>query len=191
MNAVRWFLLGVLAVAVAVALLLQREVNKNLRSEIAQLREDRAEMARLRAEHEKLLAAQPPTADLERLRADRVALDRLRGEIAKMREHADQTEKRLNEKPREAAKPAAALVLPLRFERNGTVSSGGNVMELAAVKSRFAGLKKGDVVEVRISSESGVPAQAIKAAMEDVREATDDLGLRLRLNVESEGPTAP
>lgn len=90
MAVLRWFFLGLLAAAVAVALLVQHESNENLRGEIALLRAEQRELAQLETEHERLRAAQISPAELERLRADRVALHRLRAEIDAMRERTKQ-----------------------------------------------------------------------------------------------------
>lgn len=96
MAAVRWFLLGMLAVTTGLGLFLQREANANLRGEIALLRDEQRELARLRAEHARLVATQPDAAELVRLRADRAALERMWAETAALRERADAAQARLS-----------------------------------------------------------------------------------------------
>jgi hypothetical protein len=60
-----------------------------LRAEVALLREERSELAQVRAENLRLLAEQPPSAEIERLRADRAAILRLRGEIETLKAAAE------------------------------------------------------------------------------------------------------
>ena len=97
MNALRWLaaLLLALAVVAGVALWLQRQAASQLRDEIALLREQNRELARLRAESQRLAAALPPAGELERLRADHAAVARLRGEIAGLRARVEQRENAL------------------------------------------------------------------------------------------------
>ena len=85
---IRWFLIALLAAGAVV--FLQREAAASLRSELALLRDENRELARLKAEHERLRAAQLPPAELDRLRADRAALLQLRSEIEAMRRRADE-----------------------------------------------------------------------------------------------------
>lgn len=87
MSALRWIsaLCLVLAVLIGTAWLLQRQTSAALRTELELLRDENREIARLRAEHQKLIAAQPGAAEVERLRADRAALIRLRAEIDELK----------------------------------------------------------------------------------------------------------
>src|SRR5262245_9033404 len=78
------------AVVAGAALLLQREIASTLRSEIELLREDNRKLARVRAERDRLLAAQIPEAELQRLRADRAALTQLRSELDALKLRAEQ-----------------------------------------------------------------------------------------------------
>ena len=86
MNTFRWFSVLLLAVALVAgaALWLERQAAVQLRDEIALLRDERRELARLRAENQRLAGALPPPATLAALRADHAAVLRLRGEVAKL-----------------------------------------------------------------------------------------------------------
>ncbi len=92
MSALRWLsaLLLALALVAGAALLLQRQIAAQLRDEIALLRDENRTLARLRAEHERLTAAQIPAAELERLRADRAAVVQLRAEIEQLKARTDE-----------------------------------------------------------------------------------------------------
>ncbi len=78
-----------LAAVAGVSFALQRQSAAALQQEIALLRDNERKLALLRAENERLRAAQTPAAELERLRADRAALLRLRTEIEAMRARAE------------------------------------------------------------------------------------------------------
>jgi Tfp pilus assembly protein PilN len=92
MSALRWLsaLLLALAVVAGAALLLQRQATAQLRDEIALLRDENRELARLRAENKRLAAVLPVATELEQLRADRAAVVRLRGEIEKLKARTDE-----------------------------------------------------------------------------------------------------
>lgn len=77
-----------LTVVAGAGYVLQRQAAAALRAEIALLRDEQRALARVRAENEKLKAAQIPAAELERLRADRLAVLRLRTEIEAMQARA-------------------------------------------------------------------------------------------------------
>ncbi len=83
MPALRWLsaLLLVLALAAGAAVWLQRQEAARMRTEMASLRDDSRELAKLRAENQRLAAAQPSETELARLRADHAAVLRMRGEI--------------------------------------------------------------------------------------------------------------
>ena len=83
MAALRWLsaLLLALALAAGTSLWLQRQAATQLRAEIAQLREDSRDLAKLRAENQRLVAAQVPEAELARLRSDHAAVLRMRAEL--------------------------------------------------------------------------------------------------------------
>ena len=107
MAAPRWFsvvLLG-LALVAGAALLLQRHATEALRSELALLRDENREVARLRAEQQCLKAAEVPAAELERLCADHAALIRLRAEINRLKNRADQKARANASAPTTPARP--------------------------------------------------------------------------------------
>jgi hypothetical protein len=90
MNPLRWlFALLSLAILVGVALWLQRQTAAQLRDEIALLREESRQVAQLRAENARLVAAQPAAAQLDAMRTDHAAVLRLRGEIEKLKADTD------------------------------------------------------------------------------------------------------
>jgi uncharacterized protein HemX len=87
----RWLaaLLVIAALGIGAAVLVQRRETEALRAEVALLQAGAREQARLEAEHRRLLAAQPPAAEVERLRNDRAALLRLQAEIEALKAKAD------------------------------------------------------------------------------------------------------
>jgi hypothetical protein len=93
MSALRWLsaLMFALAVVAGAALLLQRQAAAQLRDEIALLRDENRELGRLRAEHQRLVAAQPTAAQLDAIRADHAAVVRLRSEIEALKARTDET----------------------------------------------------------------------------------------------------
>ena len=110
----RWLsiCLLVLAATMGAALWSQRQTSDVLRGEIAWLREEGAELARLRAENERLSAAQMPADELARLRNDHMAVMRLLGEIEKSRESLGERERALAE--RKAAQARARAGSPAK-----------------------------------------------------------------------------
>ena len=83
----RWLSFGLLALAVVAGAewWLQRQAAAQLRGEIALLRDEGRELARLRKENQRLAAALPTTAELARLRADHAAVVQLRTEIENLK----------------------------------------------------------------------------------------------------------
>lgn len=97
MTPLRWssvLLLG-LAVVAAAALWLQRQEAEVLRGEIALLREERAELGKLRDENRRLAAQATAADEVARLRADRAAIGRLRAEIETLRATTETTARRV------------------------------------------------------------------------------------------------
>ena len=94
-----WLGVGALLVVASGVFALQRAAAAQAREEVALLRSQREDEARLRDENSRLVVAQVPEAELERLKADRAALGRLRAEVDELRERAN-----------ERSKPAAAPV---------------------------------------------------------------------------------
>lgn len=87
----RWMSFALLALAAAAALgfALQRTESAALRREIHLLREESRALVRLKAENERLKAAQTPLTEIERLRADHAAVQRLRDEIEAMKRRTE------------------------------------------------------------------------------------------------------
>ena len=87
----RWMSFALLALAAAAALgfALQRTESAALQREIHLLREDSRALVRLKAENERLKAAQTPLTEIERLRADHAAVQRLRDEIEAMKRRTE------------------------------------------------------------------------------------------------------
>ena len=79
-----WLVSGV-ALAGALAVAQQWRIAQGLRQRVAAQPAQADELARLRAENERLRALQVPDAELARLRAEREALPRLRAEIAALK----------------------------------------------------------------------------------------------------------
>lgn len=91
----RWLsvLLLALAAVAGAAWLLQRQSGAQLRDEIALLQDENRQLAQLRAENARLVAAQTPPAEVERLRADHAAVGQLRAEIEKLKTQLDERER--------------------------------------------------------------------------------------------------
>lgn len=191
MAALRWILLLVFATTIAVALFLQHETSANLRGEIVLLREDVHELERLRGEQARLLAAQPPAAELTRLQTDRAALNRLRAEIERMKEHAEQTAHRLSAPMGNPAPsgPAAALTLPVVITGDGALSMGDRPLDWVEVRQVLSRLAKGDAFEVRVSMSPDARAERIEAIMDTFKTLTKELGLRMSLLLEPQQPS--
>ena len=98
MSVLRWpsTLLLALALVAGASLWLQRQAADALRSEIALLRDENRELAKLRAENERLVAAKLPAAELERLRADHAAVVRMQGEIEALRRSVQEKERAIS-----------------------------------------------------------------------------------------------
>ena len=84
-----------LAVFAAGAWWLQWQQSLALAGEAALLRDEQRELARLRAEHARLAAAQVSPAEIERLRADHAAVARLRAEIGALQDNVVKRERAL------------------------------------------------------------------------------------------------
>jgi hypothetical protein len=76
-----FIVLAALAIAGGVGLARQWQDAMSLRAELAVARIETSELARLRAENDRLREKQIPVAELEALRADHAALPRLRAEL--------------------------------------------------------------------------------------------------------------
>jgi len=92
----RWISLGFLGLAVGTGGMwwVQRREAEALRIEVMLLRDAQRDLDARREEHRRLLAAQAPAAEVERLRADRAVLLRLRGEIEALQASAERKARR-------------------------------------------------------------------------------------------------
>jgi len=140
-----WIALGSLTLVTGAMLGWQRRTAAELRGELAMRRAETAELIRLQAEHQRVMASQPTAADL----ADRAAVAELRAELEALRRRASASAvTRRAEVPapprptppltgnilahplwqnRGAATPAAA------FETTLWASAGGDIDALAAL----------------------------------------------------------
>src|ERR1035437_7783794 len=76
-----WLMIGLLIVAGAAALIMKRSALAALRNEVGRERAALRALNGVRAEHERLLAAQPETGELDRAATDRDALQTARAEL--------------------------------------------------------------------------------------------------------------
>lgn len=76
----------VVGVGWTTAVLWQRQTARDLRAELARLREEPLDWKGLEAENRRLSTLRPAPADLARLRADHEALPRLRDEIEALKQ---------------------------------------------------------------------------------------------------------
>ena len=81
-----WMLLVLLTLVVAAGLARQWQTTVLLQIEAESLREGTRDLARLRAQNERLKRERPPVAAVERMRADHAAMEQLRTELEKLRE---------------------------------------------------------------------------------------------------------
>ncbi len=140
-RAITVSLLG-LAVVAGGAFWSQRQASEVLRGEIGLLREEQAELARLRAENQRLSAQQISAAERERLRGDHVAVMRLRDEVEKSKESLRGRERALAERSAPALatglKPIESLTNAGRATPKATLetwmwaSHGGDTTVMAA-----------------------------------------------------------
>jgi hypothetical protein len=181
----RWFFVGLLIVAAGGALLLQREATANLRSEVALLRENQRELATLRAERERLIAAQPAPAEVERLRADRTALNQLRAEIDKMKEHAARREVAAAN-PTRPSVPAVAIGVG----GDGSLSAEGKALDADSLRQRLSGFPKGSRVDVHFVLDPRANVDTTRAAVDQLVAVEKELGLKLNLRFDQKPPGA-
>lgn len=134
MSALRWLsgLLLALAVVAGGALLWQRQATAQLRGEIALLRNEHRQLERLRAENQRLVAAQVSDTELAQLRADRAALARLGGELASVKAQTDKMTR-------------AAEFAPETMVAAGEWKNAGRVTPAAAVETLLWAASRHDV----------------------------------------------
>ena len=192
MASSRWVSVGSLAfvVVAGAAFWLQRQAAADLRDELALLRGDSRELARLRAENQRLTAALPPAVKLEELRADRAAVMRLRSEIEKTRDNLEARERALaTAAPVLQAPPA--LVAAIGISADGNLTRDGQIFELAALRQQLSALSRGSAFEIRLQlpkTDGSAPfdkvKQSIDAIAEHAKQAAKDFGLKMSLRTE-------
>lgn len=186
MPSLRWLsaLLLALAIVAGAAFWLQRQSGAQLREEAALLRDEHRQLDQLRAENLKLVAAQPPAAELDRLRADHAAVGRLRAEIERLKAGLGERERRLMLPPpdkiatTEAGQVPAAQILSAEKLRNA-----GTATPLAALETMLWAGRSGNVdalssmmlFDVRATAQ----AQAMFDALPDAAQKTYGTPFRL------------
>jgi hypothetical protein len=127
-NALRWTLIGGLAVALALTLWARGAVMAQLQNQMEQSRVHQRELAGLQAEHQRLLETQPTSAEMDALRADHDALRQMEEEIA-------QTRRRLAAPP--VSKPVAepATSTPLKPLSSDHWKNAGNATPAATLET--------------------------------------------------------
>jgi hypothetical protein len=192
MVSARWISAGLLAMAAVAgaALWLQRQAAADLRDEIALLRGDQREIARLRTENQRLAEALPPEEKMQELRADRAAVVRLRGEIERTRGNLEARERAL-ETPPVAAPAAPTLKLAVGVSLAGQLTSSGQPFDPAALRQQLAALPRGSTFEIVVQlpkAENGVPfdevGKGVEAVARRAKEIAQELGLKLSLRME-------
>ena len=86
-----------LAAIIVAGLGLQRALNRELQEEVELQREQHQTVGRLRAEQQRLRAAQITDKDLASLRSDHAAVERLRNEVERMRTQVQAMEREGNQ----------------------------------------------------------------------------------------------
>ncbi len=192
MSTLRWLsaVLLTLGVMTGAALWLQRQSGAQLRDEIGLLRDENRQLAQLRSANARLVAAQAPAAEMERLRADRAAVVQLRREIEKLTTGVDERERALktpvvsaNEAPAKRdpipvlqvlpvgswkdagrATPTAALETMLWAGTTGNVEALSNALILDAESGNLA-RKQFDAAPTAQQQEYGTPLRMLAALM--------------------------
>jgi hypothetical protein len=187
----RWLsaLLLAFALAAGVGLWLQHETTAALQNEIALLRDEQKTLARLRAENQRLSAAQVPEAELARLRADRAALVRLRDEIDRLKARVEQRASTEQPMPKSAkAGPPAtpALTLSIALDPNGNLLRDGAPVDLNfEIRQRLAGLRRGDFVKIRFDVPDAPQVGFMKQRVNELMTLAKEFGLRAEVVFES------
>ncbi len=196
MTAARiWLALVVgLAVAATASLWLQRETRAVLQAELAQLREENAELGRVREERIRLVAQRTAPEEVSRLRADHAAVVRLRGEIEALRESVERREAAVaaagaKAKERPWPEPArASSAISLRADPDGRLLLDGHPLDLAAFRQQLAQVPKEQEIEIRIKPPTGERTARLEAFAKNVDEVSNlarELRVRHTLKIES------
>ena len=187
MSAARWISAGlvVFAVVAGAGLWLQHETSAALRGEIRLLQDERKTLERLRAEHQRLIAAQVSDAELARLRSDRAALMRLRDEIERMKSRAEQmgSAEPAAQKSAHVERPVTpALTLHLGVQQNGNLKLDGTPVDLNhEIRQRLAALRRGDFVKVRFDAPDAPYLGFMKQRVNELMALAKEFGLRMEV----------
>jgi hypothetical protein len=196
MSVPRWLsvLLLTLAAVAGAALWLQRQAAADLRDELALLRGDQREVARLRAENQRLTAGLPPAEKMQELRADRAAVVRLRSEIEKTRDNLTTRERALAA-PASAESSPPALIATIGLSADGSLTRDGQTFEVSALRQQLSALPRGSMFEVRVRMPKTEPnvsfdkvKQGVDAITEHAKQAAKDFGLKMSLRKEPPQP---
>lgn len=188
----RWFTLGLLVFAAVsgVGILLQRATSEALRAELAVVQDQQRQYARLRAEHARLLAQQPPPAELDRLRADHVALVRLRAEIEDLKSNAE----RMTRGPRvgvsaptgrDGFTPVKAA-LSIELAADGGLTVDRHDADLNAVRQRLTQMARGAPIEILLRADAKTKIDDLRTTAQAIQTMARELGLKFTLVVRSE-----
>jgi hypothetical protein len=186
MRALHWWSLAVLLLAFAAFARygLERQDSAAVRAEIALLEHENRQIAELRAEHERLLAAKVPDAEVERLRNDRAALVRLRAEIRKLEESAERKSLAL-QTPSAGQIPTRILSLETAYD--GSLSLNGAPADDTSVRhilEEYA--KRAELVEIRIRAHpKTTKIDLLKAILEEIKRVANELGVRTTVRIET------
>lgn len=178
MRSLRWISVGLVVVGVVafVRYLIERQESAALRSEIAILQQEQDHAARLRAEHERLVAGKVSDAELQRLRSDRAALNRLRNEINALETNAEQRAKAVQKSQPDAL---PALVLKMRIGTDGSMLLDGVPADLDAIRQLFTAFSaRSERVDVRFQYHpTETRMDLLKQTIESVAKIGKDLKL--------------
>ena len=186
MRAAHGWSLGLLVLALVafVRYGLERQDSAAVRAEIALLEHENRQIGELRAEHERLLAAKVPEAEIERLRNDRAALGRLRAEIRKLEESAERKTVAL-----QTASPGQmpARILSLETAMDGSISLNGAPADDHLIRSLLEEYAKGaELVEIRIRAHPKTTRiDGLKTGLEEIKRVANELGLRTTVRIET------
>ena len=188
MRSWKWLSLAVFALGIAVIAryLLQRQESAALRAEISLLQHENRQVAELRAEHERLLAAKIPDGELERLRNDRAALNRLRAEITKLEESAERKSRALKEP---VPDQRSGLVLKLELASDGGLLVDGTAMDQTSLRQRLAEMATLSVpVEIRLRLDpSEKRTDLLKTTIEGLVRLSREVGLKMSMRFDKPG----
>jgi small-conductance mechanosensitive channel len=190
MRARGWITFAIMVVAVAAfaRYLLARQESAALRAEIALLQQENDQVARLRAEHERLRAAKISDAELERLRSDRAALARLRAEINALEESAERKASRAQGET--APKALPPLVLNLAMAGDGGWLIDGSPADQNALRQLLTDFaRRSEQVVVRLHLDANEKrTELIKQTVEGLVQLGKEVGVKFTLRIETGQP---